>query len=247
MSDHRLKITGCHRDSRLRLGRKTMTAVDTINIIPWWKEPTKDQWRAWVAAWLGWIRDAFDFTIFLLIMLPIAQDFDLPLTAVTAVFTLSFWMRLLGATASGWPADRIGRKKPLMISIAWYSICNFVAGFSPAFWFLFFFRALGHWHVGGVARRCGFGNGAMADPLARLYRRSSASIVGLGALLSPMALGLGGWPRQRHRIQPRRALSLQGKFRRVGRRTVVRSDGKLAAMMTQTQLVLSREPAAAPV
>jgi 1,4-dihydroxy-2-naphthoyl-CoA hydrolase len=39
----------------------------------------------------------------------------------------------------------------------------------------------------------------------------------------------------------------------VGRRTVVvqtsiyRSDGKLAAMMTQTQLVLPREPAAAPV
>jgi MFS transporter, SHS family, lactate transporter len=29
-----------------------------------------------------------------------------------------------------------------MISIAWYSACNFIAGFSPAFWFLFLFRAL---------------------------------------------------------------------------------------------------------
>ena len=26
---------------------------------PWWKEPTKDQWFAWIAAWLGWMRDAF--------------------------------------------------------------------------------------------------------------------------------------------------------------------------------------------
>ena len=22
--------------------------------VPWWKEPTKDQWHAWIAAWLGW-------------------------------------------------------------------------------------------------------------------------------------------------------------------------------------------------
>ena len=36
----------------------------------------------------------------------------------------------------------MGRKTPLMISILWYSICNFIAGFSPTFSFLFFFRAL---------------------------------------------------------------------------------------------------------
>ena len=51
-------------------------------------------------------------------------------------------MRLVGATASGWLADRIGRKTPLMISILWYSVCNFIAGFSPSFWFLLLFRAL---------------------------------------------------------------------------------------------------------
>ena len=27
-----------------------------------------DQWMAWIAAWLGWTLDAFDFTIFLLII-----------------------------------------------------------------------------------------------------------------------------------------------------------------------------------
>ena len=42
--------------------------------IPWWKEPTKDQWYAYCAAWLGWTLDAFDFTVFLLIMAPIAQS-----------------------------------------------------------------------------------------------------------------------------------------------------------------------------
>jgi MFS transporter, SHS family, lactate transporter len=116
-------------------------AIATGTNVPWWKEPTKDQWYAYVAAWLGWTLDAFDFTIFLLIMVPIAKEFDVPLTAVTAVFTITLWLRLAGATAAGWMADRMGRKAPLMISILWYSICNFIAGFSPSFAFLFFFRA----------------------------------------------------------------------------------------------------------
>src|ERR1700759_5747834 len=104
--------------------------------IPWWKEPTKDQWLAWVAAWLGWTLDAFDFTIFLLIMVPISKEFQVPLTEVTAVFTLTLWMRLVGATASGGRAYRIGRKKPMMISIAWYSVGNVRSGWLPAFLFL---------------------------------------------------------------------------------------------------------------
>ena len=110
--------------------------------IPWWKEPTKDQWYAWVASWLGWTLDAFDFTMFLLIMVPISQEFGVPLTEVAFLLSVTLWLRLVGAVGSGWLADRIGRKTPLMISILWYSICNFIAGFSPAFWFLFLFRAL---------------------------------------------------------------------------------------------------------
>ena len=110
--------------------------------VPWYKEPTKDQWYAYVAAWLGWALDAFDFTVFLLIMVPIAKEFNVPLIDVAIVFTVTLWMRLVGATASGWLADRVGRKTPLMISILWYSVCNFIAGFSPTFWFLFLFRAL---------------------------------------------------------------------------------------------------------
>ena len=118
------------------------TAVAAAPPIAWWKEPTKDQCLAWVAAWLGWTLDSFDFTIFLLIMLPISQEFQVPLTDVALVLTVTVWMRLVGAVCSGWLADRVGRRVPLMISILWYSLCNFIAGFSPTFWFLFIFRAL---------------------------------------------------------------------------------------------------------
>jgi len=119
-----------------------MAAIETVRDVPWWKEPTKEQWYAWWAAWLGWTLDAFDFTVFLLIMVPISQEFGVPLSEVAFVLTLTLWMRLIGAVASGWLADRVGRKIPLMISILGYSLCNFIAGFSPTLLFLLIFRAL---------------------------------------------------------------------------------------------------------
>jgi SHS family lactate transporter-like MFS transporter len=119
-----------------------MSASVASSSVPWWKEPTKDQWYAYTAAWLGWTLDAFDFTVFLLIMVPIANEFGVPLIEVTAIFSVTLIMRLAGATASGWLADRLGRRAPLMISILWYSICNLLAGFSPSFTFLFVVRAL---------------------------------------------------------------------------------------------------------
>ncbi|MBV9862975.1 MAG: MFS transporter [Alphaproteobacteria bacterium] len=117
-------------------------AAETAASVPWWREPTRDQWLAWWAGWLGWTLDAFDFTVFLLLMKPIADEFKTPLPEVVFVLSVTLWLRLVGAVASGWLADRIGRKAPLMISILWYSVCNFIAGFSPTFLFLFVFRAL---------------------------------------------------------------------------------------------------------
>src|SRR6267378_3204745 len=169
----------------------SVTSTPASSALPWWKEPTKDQWYAYIAAWLGWTLDAFDFTIFLLIMLPISQEFGVPLTAVAIVFTLTLWLRLVGATAAGWMGGRMGRKTPLMISILWYSICNFIAGFSPTFTFLLIFRALlgigmgAEWPAGAAlameswpARSRGFMSGILQGSW------------GLGFLLSSGVYGL---------------------------------------------------------
>src|ERR1700685_1694843 len=102
------------KNDRIREATPMAMSVSSHEI-PWWKEPTKDQWYAFVAAWLGWTLDAFDFTVFLLIMAPIAQEFGVPLIDVTAIFSVTLVLRLGGATASGWVADRLGRRAPLMI------------------------------------------------------------------------------------------------------------------------------------
>src|SRR3974377_1071 len=119
----------------------TMTA-EMPGQVPWWKEPTKDQWLAWIASWLGWTLHAFDFTMFLLIMVPISQEFHVPLTSVAFVLSVTLWLRLVGAVGSGWLADPGGRKIPVMISLLWDLLSNFAAGFSPTFTYLFLFRAL---------------------------------------------------------------------------------------------------------
>ena len=89
-----------------------MAVVETVNNISWWKEPTKDQWYAYVAAWAGWTLDAFDFTAFLLVIAPIAKEFDVPVPEVAFVLTITLWMRLIGATfTAGSPIGSAARRR----------------------------------------------------------------------------------------------------------------------------------------
>ena len=73
------------------------TAVVTSSHIPWWKEPTKDQWFAWFAGFFGWLVDAFDYVIFLFIMAPIAQEFGVSVTASNAKAALTANARRMNA------------------------------------------------------------------------------------------------------------------------------------------------------
>ena len=66
-------------------------AVRAAHAVPWWKEPTKDQWYAYVAAWLGWTLDAFDFTIFLLIMFAVFNRFPAQLEEAARDLGASPW------------------------------------------------------------------------------------------------------------------------------------------------------------
>jgi SHS family lactate transporter-like MFS transporter len=110
--------------------------------IAWRREPTKNQWLAWLAGWLGWTLDAFDFTISLLLLVPINQEFKAPpdrgradrhADPVDAPARRP--LRRLDGRSTG-PANA------LMLSITWYSLCQFIAGFSPTFSFPLVMRTL---------------------------------------------------------------------------------------------------------
>lgn len=112
------------------MGAMSSTAQATQ---PWWREPTRGQWSAFMAAWVGWVLDAFDTTIFLLVMPHIAREFGVSIAAVSGSVTLMLLVRLLGGYTAGWMADRWGRKLPLILSLVWLAVFDTAIYFAPSF------------------------------------------------------------------------------------------------------------------
>lgn len=104
-----------------------------MNTVSWWREPTRAQWCAFSAAWAGWVLDAFDFTIFVLVMPNIAREFGVASVATAGSITLTLLARLVGGFLAGAAADRWGRKAPLMVSILWFAICDGAVALAPSF------------------------------------------------------------------------------------------------------------------
>jgi SHS family lactate transporter-like MFS transporter len=116
----------------------------------WRREITRDQWRAFLAAYLGWLLDGFDFTIITFLLADISRSFTVSRALAGALGTVTLMFRLIGGIGAGTAADRWGRKGPLMFSILWYSVFAFCGGFSTSYRMLFAFRALFGIGMGGV-------------------------------------------------------------------------------------------------
>ena len=117
---------------------------------PWWRRVTRDQWRAFGAAYLGWLLDGFDFTILTFLLVDIERSFTVSSALAGALGTVTLMFRLVGGIGAGTAADRWGRKGPLMFSILWYSLFAFLGGFSTTYRVLFACRALFGIGMGGV-------------------------------------------------------------------------------------------------
>src|SRR5205807_7566191 len=121
---------------------------------PWWSEVTPDQRRTLLAAWAGWVLDAFDFTILLLVLGNIAGTFGVSLVAMGAVITGTLFCRLIGGVLVGTWADRVGRRLPLMVSIIAFSFFELLSGFAPNYTTFLVLRLLfgvgmgGEWAAG---------------------------------------------------------------------------------------------------
>jgi SHS family lactate transporter-like MFS transporter len=109
---------------------------------PWWKEPTRAQWAAFAAAWTGWVLDAIDFMVYVLVTKQLMAEFGVGLAAVAGSLTLTLLVRLAGGAVAGWMADRWGRKLPLMLSLAAFIVFDGAIYFSHSFTMILVFRTL---------------------------------------------------------------------------------------------------------
>ena len=116
----------------------------------WYREITPDQRRAFLAAYLGWVLDGFDFFILTFLLADIQRAFSVTNALAGALGTVTLIFRVVGGIGAGAAADRWGRKRPLMFSILWYSTLACLSGFSTSYRMLFALRALFGIGMGGV-------------------------------------------------------------------------------------------------
>jgi MFS transporter, SHS family, lactate transporter len=120
------------------------------------RQLTPSQRNAFVACFLGWSLDAFDFFILVFCVSALAAQFHLKPSEVLEANFLTLVMRPIGAFLFGMMADRFGRRPTLMIDIIAYSVFELGSAFAPSFKIFLITRALfgiamgGEWGVGAA-------------------------------------------------------------------------------------------------
>jgi SHS family lactate transporter-like MFS transporter len=117
-------------------------------------EKRRDQRNALLASFLGWTLDAFDFFIVVMVLTEIAKDFGRSNADLAFTLSVTLAFRPVGAFLFGLLADRYGRRTPLMIDVAFYSVIEIASGLAPNYTSFLILRALfgigmgGEWGVG---------------------------------------------------------------------------------------------------
>ncbi len=117
---------------------------------------TPVQRNTFVACFLGWSLDAFDFFILVFCLSAISADFHAKVSSVAEAIFITLAMRPVGALIFGILADRFGRRPTLMIDIIAYSIFELGSAFAPSLGSFIVMRARfgiamgGEWGVGAA-------------------------------------------------------------------------------------------------
>ncbi len=117
---------------------------------------TAVQRNTFIACFLGWSLDAFDFFILVLCVNALATQFHEKVSAITEAIFWTLAMRPVGAFLFGLLADRYGRRLTLMIDIIAYSVFELASAFAPSLKVFIVMRAFfgiamgGEWGVGAA-------------------------------------------------------------------------------------------------
>ncbi len=115
---------------------------------------TTDQRNAFLAAYLGWTLDAFDYFLLVFILKDVEKEFHASAQQGVTLLFVTLACRPIGALLFGAAADKYGRRVPLMVNVLLYSALELASGFAPSLAALMVLRALfgvamgGEWGLG---------------------------------------------------------------------------------------------------
>jgi MFS family permease len=109
---------------------------------PWYSAITAAQWRALVAAKLGWMMDALDFLLYVMVIGRLKDYFHFDDATAGLIGTTTLLVSAAGGLLFGVIADRIGRARALMITVLIFSFCSLGAATSQTLLQLLLWRAL---------------------------------------------------------------------------------------------------------
>lgn len=128
----------------------------TSHASPWYRDVTREQWRALAAAKLGWMLDAMDFLLYVMAIGQLKEYFGFNDATAGLLGTVTLITSAVGGIVFGIVADRAGRTKALMATILIFSVCSLGAATSQTLWQLMAWRVLlgfgmgGEWASGAV-------------------------------------------------------------------------------------------------
>jgi MFS family permease len=125
----------------------------------WWawvREVTSYQWLVLLVAWLGWVFDAMDGTIYSMVQKPVITELLGPGASgadvgffSSAVFSVMLVGWALGGIGFGILADYLGRTRALTLTILIYSLFTGLSALSETWWQLAIFRLVTGLGLGG--------------------------------------------------------------------------------------------------
>jgi len=170
-------------------------AISPIQLL---KQASPGQRRTLLAAALGWMLDAFDAMLYALVLAYVMRDLGMSKATSGLLYTLTLLASGIGGVFFGFLADRIGRKRALMLSILTYSICSFASGLSTTVLMLAVFRFIlglgmgGEWNTGATLVAETWPDELRAKAIA-VVQSSWAIGYALAALVAGIVLRYANW------------------------------------------------------